>query len=409
MPKRVLILSDYIMAPSFSPRLTSLIHYLSENGWQCTLATDNLAGQEFKTSLCPQVNMMYLPANLSSLCRIYKRLADKLFNARERQFSQLLATTFKPTDFDLIFCSTYYYFPLATAAKLSHLWHIPFIADVRDIAEQWGKTPYFTSPLPNIFGLEKLLSRAYEKRNIRRRNNFLKQATAVSTVSPWHQQFLQQQTSAPVSLIYNGFDEREFAPIDKPTSVFRIAFFGRLINPLLRRPEMLFDAVGQLIKENKIPPDKLSIDFYCEPEYATYLQQQAAKYGVANLLHLPAFIARSEVKNAVAETSILLALGAPASEQQHGILGTKVFEAIGSEKPFMLIPSDEDDLAKLIADTNIGIAARTSEDIKTFIYNIYKEWASNGFTRRAIRDKSRFTRRYQAQQFEQLFSSFLHE
>lgn len=380
MPKRLLILSDANTAPSYSPRLISLIHYLTANGWSCTLEEG-------------------APAPKGGI----RRMLGKLFNTRERRYTRRIAATYKPADFDLVFCSTFYYFPLQAAAQLSRLWQKPLVVDVRDIAEQWGKTPYFTTPLPHIFGIEKLLARCYKQLNIRRRNKVLRQAAAVTTVSPWHRQFLQQLTSAPVSLIYNGFDERELMPLDKPTSLFRIAFIGRLINLRLRQPQMLFEAVGQLLAAQTIPADKLRLDFYCEPELTEALHQQAAQYGITDTLCLHTYIARSEIQNTITEASILLALGAPASEQQHGILGTKVFEAIGAEKPFMLIPSDEDNLAQLIQDTGIGIAARSTDDIKTFITKTYNAWLANGFTRQPVRDKQRFSRQSQAKQFETIF------
>lgn len=404
MPKRILILSDAILAPSFAPRLTSMIHYLQQDGWTCTLASDNLAGQEYWTTMCRQVNMTYLPEDLSFFAHLRKRIADKLFFARERQFTKLLLSQFSAADFDLIFCSTFYYFPLKTAYSLSKAWHIPFVADVRDIAEQFGKTPYFTTQLPKLFGLERLMAKAYERRCIRHRNKYLSHAAHVTTVSNWHCQCLQAQVSAPVSLIYNGYDEREMMPKDTPSSSFSIAFTGRLINLKLRQPQLLFQAVGELAANHSPLTDHLSLDFYCEPHFAKSLTRQAKQYHAEPFLHIHDFISRKKTYQVLTQASILLALGAPSSEQQHGILGTKVFEAIGVEKPFMLIPSDNDELSELIAQTGIGIAAQSVEQIKAFLTDQYAIWQANGFTRQTVANKQIFTRQYQARQFESIFA-----
>ena len=353
--------------------------------------------------MCKQVNMTYLPEDISFISHLCKKVADKLFYARERQFTKLLLTQFSAADFDLIFCSTFYYFPLKTAYLLSKAWNIPFVADVRDIAEQFGKTPYFTTPLPKMFGLERLIAKAYEKRCIRHRNKYLSHAAHVTTVSNWHCQCLQAQVSAPVSLIYNGYDEREMAPKDTQSSHFSIAFTGRLINLKLRQPQLLFQAVGELARDMSPVTRNLSIDFYCEPHFAKSLTRQAKQYGAETFLHIHDFVSRQKTYQVLTQASILLALGAPASEQQHGILGTKVFEAIGVEKPFMLIPSDNDELAKLIAQTGIGIAAQNVEEIKSFLTEQYAIWQANGFTRQTVTDKHIFTRQYQARQFESIF------
>ena len=380
MAKRLLILSEPLTPPSYSPRLTSLIHYLEHSGWKCTLECEPVAANH---------------------------LADVLFRTREKQFSKRLTRTYKAQDFDAIFCSTFYYFPLLTAYRISKAWHLPLIVDVRDIAEQWGKASYFTSPLPKLFGLERLLSRIYVRRNISMRNRVLRHASAVTTVSPWHQQYLQSLTKAPVSLIYNGYDENEIQPKDVKTNTFRIAYIGRLISLQLRQPQMLFQAVSELTCNPSPVTTNLSLDFYSEPHLAQDLKQLAAQYHIEDKLHLHDYIARDEIGEVMSQASILLALGAPASMQQHGILGTKVFEAIGIEKPFMLIPSDEENLAQLITDTGIGVAASTTEEIKAFILEQYAQWQKNGFTRRTVADKTRFSRQHAAQEFQELILSTL--
>ena len=129
---------------------------------------------------------------------------------------------------------------------------------------------------------------------------------------------------------------------------------GRLISLQLRQPQLLFRAVSEL----DIP---VQLDFYSEPDLA--------------------------------------------EELQHGILGTKVFEAIGIEKPFMLIPSDEENLAQLISETGIGIAASDIEEIKTFITQQYQQWQQDGYTRCTIEDKSRFSRTYQARLMEDILNT----
>jgi len=407
MTPRLLILSDCITPPSYSPRLTVLIRHLTGQGWQCTLATDNLAGQEYTTNLCRQINMTYLPAGISPVKRFFKRLADKLFQAREKQFTNILSRTFNASDFDAIFCSTYYYFPLYTAAALSKKWDIPFVADLRDIVEQWGKTPYFHTPLPKLLGLEKRLARIYERHNIKLRNRVLRMAATVTTVSPWHQTTLQKITKAPVLLIYNGFDEQEIQPVSIPSDHFNITFIGRLINLQARQPDMLFDAVGQLIQNHKINATDIRLNFYCEPEWASALRKQAALHHADKNLYIYPFVARTDIQQIMAVSSVLLALGAPASYQQHGILGTKVFEAIGAEKPFMLIPSDEDALAQLIHETGIGIAARDTEDIKAFIGQEYQVWRTDHYTHRSVSNKQLYTRGYQASQFTDIFKSLI--
>ena len=89
---------------------------------------------------------------------------------------------------------------------------------------------------------------------------------------------------------------------------------------------------------------------------------------------------------------------------------TKFFEALGVEKPVLCVPSDEECLAQVIKETNAGLAATSTEQIKTFILEKYAEWKQNGYTRQKVNKeiKQQFTRQYQAKQFEQIFLKAIH-
>lgn len=342
-----------------------------------------------------------LPKRQSALAHI----ADKLFLTWEKQFTRQLSHRYQPGSFDAILCSTYYYFPLLTALRLSRKWHIPFYADLRDIAEQWGTMDYFTTKLPRLGGLEKVAGKLYERRFIRLRNRILRQASAVTTVSPWHRDWLQRFTPSPVTCIYNGYDEREFAPENRKTNLFRVSFFGRIISLSLRQPHLLLQAAGELLREGQIDADNFSLDFYCEPELRSSLEALAQQYGAAECLHCGAYFPRTELREHLAESSVLVALGAAAGNGQHGILGTKIFEAIGMEKPFVLVPSDQDSMAELIAQTGIGIAAEDTAQLKSFLLDQYATWQKQGFTRQPVTHKEIFSRRYQARQMEEIIEN----
>ncbi|MCQ2347880.1 MAG: glycosyltransferase [Paludibacteraceae bacterium] len=378
---RILIICDPIAPPSYAPRVTATYRYLVEAGHDCVLEAGTL------------------PTYSSKWQHICHFIADKLFRRSDRQFGKKLYHTYSQAQFDTILCSSYYYFPLWTAQYLSRKWNIPYVIDLRDIVEQWGATSYFTTPLPHILGLETVFAKWYEKRNIRFRNHILQHAKAVVSVSPWHCEWLQTQTTTPVHLIYNGFDEAEMHFEAQPSSVFSIAYIGRIIDLQLRQPQLLLQAIGDLHKAGTISPQQVQVNFYAEPHMADAVLQMATRYGAQDYLHWHTYVDRSQLNDIMAQSSILVALACPPQNKQHGILGTKVFEAIGVEKPLLLVPSDEDSLAQLITETGIGIAAQNVEQIKQFILDKYHEWQQNGYTHQGIQNKDLFNRQYQTQQF----------
>ncbi|MCQ2310820.1 MAG: glycosyltransferase [Paludibacteraceae bacterium] len=380
----ILIICDPIVPPSYAPRVTATYRYLIAEGHECVLEAGTI------------------PTYSSKWQYICHLLLDKLFRWSDRQFGKKLYRKYSSAKFDVILCSSYYYFPLWTARFLSNKWHIPYVVDLRDIAEQWGDTPYFTTTLPHLLGIEKCIAKLYETHNIRFRNRVLQHAKAVVSVSPWHCEWLRTQTDTPVHLIYNGYDEAEMHFEARPTPVFSIAYIGRIIKLSLRQPQLLLQAIGELHNAGTISPQQVQVNFYAEPHMESAVSRMATHYGAQDYLHWHTYVDRSQLNNIMSQSSILVALACPPKHKQHGILGTKVFEAIGTEKPLLLVPSDEDSLARLITETGIGIAARNVDEIKQFIVEKYHEWKENGYTRQTIQNKDLFNRQYLAHGFETL-------
>lgn len=381
MPTRILIISDPIAPPSFAPRVMSMFRYLREVGHDVVLESGELTHRSR-----------------------WRWIGDKLWGQDDRELAKRLMRKYSQDRFDIILCSTYYYFPLRTAEQVSKLWGIPYVVDLRDIVEQWGTKPYFTTQLPHLLGVENLFSRWYERKNLRLRNRVMDGAKAVTTVSPWHQQHLQSLTSTPVHLIYNGYDDEEMGFEKRETGTFSIAYVGRFMSLTLRQPQMLLEAVGEMIAAGEIADGEWHLDFYAEPEKEAEVQELARMYGITSSIQWHGFVKRSELRGVMAESSVLLALGCPPEDGQHGILGTKVFEAIGVEKPLLLVPSDEDSLAELISETGIGMAARGKEEVKAFLREKYQEWKEKGFTRQRIVGRERFSRKREVLQMEEILT-----
>lgn len=369
--RHILILCEAIEPPAYSPRVTRLVHYLTQQGWDCQLVPEPLSIRR-------------------------EGWSDLLCQGREKRYLQYVLQTIGNRSFDLVFCSTYHYFPLQTAAKIAKQLHCPLVTDLRDIREQWGRTGFYTRSLPCTW-LDKLVKQGYDYYMLRRRNRVLKQAAAVTTVSPWHQQTLSR-FNPHCYCIYNGYDANEIRPLNVLTSSFRIVYLGQLHSLEKRNPSMLFEALSQL------PMRDIKVDFYSGAGCAEELKQMAAHYHVSLTIH--DYVPREQVEGIMQQASILLILGQKATpEGTHGIMTTKFFEGLGVEKPQLLIESDGECLAQAFEYTNAGLAATTKEEIKQFILTRYQEWLTKGVTHQRVQHKSEFTRHHQAEQFEQLFLS----
>ena len=393
MSKRILILCEAIAPPAFSPRILTLIEWLQQNGWQCTLVTEECAEQAFHTDICPIYQMP----------TYHHVLLDKLCWGKDKALYHYAKQMVDITTFNLIFCSSYYYFPLYAAQLLAQEYHIPLAIDLRDIAEQWGETAYFTRKLTPFNKLNYWIGKIYEHRQLRVRNRILSNANIVTSVSPWHQNVLAKY-NANTHLIYNGYDANVFIPKDICCDHFYITYLGKFYSTQLRDPRLLFEALQQLVQAKQIDAQTVRVRFHTDPKGMREIHELGKLYQITDMLDINGYIPRQDILPVMHSSSILLVLTTPSTPNgTHGIMGTKFFENIGVEKPILCVHSDEECLAHAIQKTHAGLAATNVEEVKAFILEKYQEWLQNGFTRQAVVNKEQFSRQKQAQQFEQLF------
>lgn len=303
-----------------------------------------------------------------------KTLMNVLFDWKERVFTRRVRRLTADRQYDLVFCTTFSTFPLATALRLAREKQLPLITDIRDLDEQVPGAQYqyhrawWTRPWRNI----------YRSVQIKRRNRVLRQADCLTTVSPWHVDFLR--TIRPnVHLIYNGFAPQQFYPENIRSEQFLISYIGRLYE--FQNMEILRVCIDEL----GIPAIRLNLH---TPDNSP----------------LPIDAVGDEIRR----SSIMLVL---TGREAKGMMTTKFFEALGCEKPVLCIPDDHGLLAESIRDTNAGLASDDKAEIKAFILDKYHEWQQNGYTRQQVNQQKKqlFSRQHQVEQFEQIIQQCLRQ
>jgi len=399
--RRILILTDSIAPPAYAPRIVSLCKHLCAQGWECAVFSDcERDAQPFAAEVGDWYQTRYYQTG-----RYRGRYAmDKLFGARERHFQAYIEQTVDVKDYDMIFCSTCYYFPLQTTCRLARKYGKPYVVDLRDIAEQWGEIRYRTqSPLPSQ-RLNERLHQWFTAHNLRLRNRVLAGARAVTTISPWHQALLSRWNDRTY-LVYNGFDTADFYPKDVKSERFVISYTGKIYDLHFRDPRLLFEAVRRLLQAGSIAATEVEIRFHIDRASIPSLEALVAEYGLSEVCRIAGYIPRTTLLPLLHESSILLVLTCQSTpEGAHGIMGTKFYEALGVEKPVLCVRSDEECLAQVIRETNAGLAGTNAEEVAAFILAKYREWKEKGFTRQAVVRQERFTRAYQSKQLEDLLS-----
>ena len=409
--KKLLILCD-MFPPAFAPRMGYLCKYLKRMGWEMSVVTEYIPDETF-SFLTGNVTVSSIHFYKATR-RISKRLEwmwimllDFLFHYKDRKIMREGSHILKGGTYKAILCSTYRTFPLWAAMELSRQFSLPFVADLRDIIEEYAADEYMTHKTRTLPWLDTWITRIFRNRLLRDRNKTLRAAHCVTTVSPWHVEVLKAY-NPQVELIYNGFDPDLFYPEIIKTSRFTITYTGRLLSLAIRDPELLFLAIARLSADKEITPDKFQVVWYTDPDSQAVIDKEARRIGVEAFMEYHAYVPAHEIPHILNSSSILLSLANKfEATGPKGFMTTKFFESLAVEKPILCVRSDEAYLAEVIHETRSGLAATHVDEVCAFLSHHYEEWKEKGYTT-ATTDRSKITpysRREQAKQFAQILEN----
>ncbi len=403
---KILVLHDPIHSPLFAPRMRLLCNYLMKKGWDVTLCA--LYGEKLRFDHDYRIELIrfhkyHRGTTKYEIDWAWKFLLTILFNYKERFFSRKVEKLFANEQFDMVCCSTSTDFTLKTAYNFAKRRNIPLHVDLRDIIEQRGKDECFLHRSPKFF------RRIVRRQIISRRNAIIRKVQSITTVSPWHVDFLSK-INKHVELIYNGFDRELFFPQDVVNEHFKLVYAGELFPIGYQDPTLLFEAIHHLKKAGKIDNRWFGADFYVSEKAQKTLLSMAAKYHVAEFCHFDRYVAPKKIPEILHNSSIGLIFANKCREDgPQGIMTTKFFEYLGVEKPVICVRSDESLLAETIDELNAGISVTDSHQIEEYILEKVDEWRKNGFTRQPVNQEKRqlFTRQRQAEQFIEIFERLM--
>lgn len=401
MGKKILIVTDSF-PPNFAPRIGTLSCNLEKMGWDVTIISEDSGEKHYNLPNLPKKVFKHNYQHNLNTAQYYVKTALNLFTDHKTKFFwKKFYKEIKNEKFDLILCSTFNEFPLNFSYKISKKLNIPLVCDIRDLVEQFGSKLYSRNQISND-PINKFFTNLIRKKRIYKRNEVLKKADVVITVSPWHKEYLSQ-LNKNVHLIYNGYSKEIFYPQKVKSSTFDIIYTGRLLDPHAQNPGLLFKAIEQLKLEN------LRLVWYVDKASKEIINRELEGYPTAKSVSVVNdLVPVSEVPMLLNKSSIILVLTNKSDENgPKGIMTTKFFEAVGVEKPVLCVKSDEGCLAQVINETNAGLSAKTVEEVMEFITEKYNEWQKNGFTRQNVRNKEYFCRENQANQFIEVFNSVL--
>ena len=208
------------------------------------------------------------------------------------------------------------------ANTLSRNYHIPWVADFRDL---WSQNHYST-----YSQIKKYFEKKLEIRT-------LKQASAITTVSqPLADTLATLHKNKKIYPVNNGFDPELLNHDTTTDKCFTIVYTGDLYQGK-RDPEQLFAVIHDLCDKDLIKRDDITIHFFGYPASESsedWLQEDISKYHLQDLVVLHGKVSHETAISEQRKAQILLLLSWNNPEER-GVYTGKLFEYLAARRPIL--------------------------------------------------------------------------
>jgi glycosyltransferase involved in cell wall biosynthesis len=284
---------------------------------------------------------------------------------------------FKDWTPDIIYASGAPYTSLLVAGILSTRYHIPWIAELRDL---WSDNSYKRSDY---------IERLIEKK-------VLSCASVLVTVSDALCNTLLNMYKQPCYVVKNAFDPEDMSDLPSPhfpKEKINITYTG-LVYKGRQDPSILFHAISR----SDILRNKLLVRFYGDSN--EWVKDMADSYGIGeNVLVFPSVSwVDSLIFQKASDILLFLTWNHPLEK---GILSGKIFEYIGIGRPVITVGDYDDEATKIISDNLFGFSFHDPDSLSEFLVDFIKK--PYQLPTVAVVNREKYSRLHQVQK---LFSIF---
>jgi glycosyltransferase involved in cell wall biosynthesis len=279
------------------------------------------------------------------------------------------------------------------ARRLGVPW-VPFFGDL------YG----FLQPRLPTLSLEGFLKRSWHRR-------CLAPSAACAAISPAMVDYLARTYRKRTEIMHTGFDPEEGpAPpggAAPPRGRLVVSHIGS-VYPGDQRPEIFFDGLDRLLTRHPEVAPHLEVRFVgskCDDRLRAMLDGRPA----ARVCSVQPKVDSVTAMGMVRSSDVLTALTCSLHRDRYGTLSypTKIFEALGVQKPVLAVPADGDWVDALLARTGGGSSARDADDVAARLWEWFSCWAREGRVpyHGKPEEIAAFSRSRQAERLAQLFDS----
>lgn len=213
------------------------------------------------------------------------------------------------------------------------------------------------------------------------------------------------------SVIYNGFDEdqlRSLSTVKNDTGKFTIVYGGVIQENLYRNPKFFLQALSELVKEKKMPRDKLSLIFIGCGSYVKKAEFQSfmENTGIKENFKIIESVEQPIALEYFSKADILLLLQQDSFYNM--CVPTKTFEYLALGKTIFCLTPQESETASLVKKYNpysIVVDFSDRAEIKNRLLELYNKWQDNKIKPYIDQEFiALFNRKHQAEQLAAVFN-----
>ena len=254
---------------------------------------------------------------------------------------------------------------------------IPWVADLHD---PWTDISYYDE-LPHTTAARRL--DAHLERSV------LREASAVTTVSPSWADLFASKAENRYTVVENGVDLSEFDTVHPPlTDAFVLSHVGKLYAS--RNPTAVWEAIRQLRADGAVPWLRIRCVGTLDPVVEAALRDR----GLLDIVERVPFVPHAEALHLMAASPLLLLVIEPFAQAQ-GMITSKLYEYLASERPVLGIGPPGGDADRLLRRHNAGriVDWHDVDAARRMIQAHYDAWANGtpraGTSRSQLHDHSR--------------------
>jgi glycosyltransferase involved in cell wall biosynthesis len=273
---------------------------------------------------------------------------------------------------------------------LHALTDVPWVADLHD---PWTDISYYDDLAHTDWA--RRIDAALER-------GVLSNASAVTTVSPSWADLFARKADNRYFVIENGFRAGEFEHLDEPleTEEFVLAHVGKLYAS--RNPTAVWEALARLRAEEAIP--RLTVRLIGSVDPA--VERTIENYGLTPIVKRTNFVPHEEAIRVMARSTLLLLVIEPFEEAE-GMITSKLYEYLASERPVLGVGPPDGDANALLREHEAGriVGWHDADRAASIIRTHYEAWAEGSPRVGEKREHlTKHTRRHQARRMARVLN-----